>query len=182
MSVMSTEVIPGAWRYSDLEHLPDDGHRYEIIDGTLLVNGSPSYDHQGVVSTLLVTLRLAAPPEFRVLTAPFDVVLADDTVVEPDLVVARREAFGAHNIPGPPDLVIEVLSPSTQRIDLNMKKERFERAGIPAYWVVTPTDPRVRVFELRDGAYVEVADVEGDEPFSATIPFEVTVVPSALPY
>lgn len=182
MSVMSTEVIPGGWRYADLEQLPDDGHRYEIIDGTLLVNAAPSYDHQGVVGSLLLALRLAAPPEFRVLTAPFDVVLADDTVVEPDLVVGRREAFGAKNIPGPPDLVIEVLSPSTRRVGLSMKKERFERAGIPAYWVVTPTDPRVQVFELRDGVYVDVAEVEGDEPFSATIPFEVTVVPSELPY
>ena len=98
MSVMETEVIPGGWRYADLEQLPDDGHRYEIIDGTLLVNASPSYDHQGVVGTLHVLLRTGAPPDFRVLTAPFDVVLADDTVVVPDLVVARRAAFTHRNL------------------------------------------------------------------------------------
>jgi Uma2 family endonuclease len=182
MSVMSTEVIQGGWRYADLESLPDDGHRYEIIDGTLLVNAAPSYDHQGVVSSLLFILRTVAPPEFRVLTAPFDVVLADDTVVEPDLVVALREAFGAKNIPGPPDLVVEVLSPSTERIDLSMKRDRFERAGIPTYWVVYPDVPRLRVFELRDGKYVEIADVVGDEPFEASAPFAVTVVPADLPY
>lgn len=182
MSVMSTEVIPGGWRYADLEQLPDDGHRYEIIDGTLLVNAAPSYDHQGVVGSLHLLLRTSAPDDFRVLTAPFDVVLADDTVVEPDLVVARRGAFTSRNLPGAPDLVVEVLSPSTQRIDLAMKKERFERAGIASYWVVYPDVPRLRAFELREGRYVEIADVAGDDSFSAVSPFAVTVVPSELPY
>ena len=183
MSVMSTEVIPGGWRYADLEQLPDDGHRYEIIDGTLLVNASPAPRHQLVLARLYSLVEAAAPSGHLVLFAPLDVVLADDTVVEPDLLVAPREAFGEKFLPGPPLLAVEVLSPSTRSIDLTMKRERYQRAAIPSYWLVDPADPvRVTVLELRDGAYVEVADVRGDESFTVTLPFAVTLVPSALSY
>ena len=73
-----------------------------------------------------------------------------------------------------------MLSPSTRRIDLTRKRERYERAGTLAYWVVDPAEARLRAWELRDERYVEVADVRGDEPFTTTTPFPVTVVPSAL--
>jgi Uma2 family endonuclease len=182
MAVMRTEVIEGSFTYADLERMPDDGRRREIIDGTLIVNASPSYDHQGVVGNFYLLLRTHAPAEFGVIGAPFDVVLADDTVVEPDLVVARREAFTQRNLPGPPDLVVEVLSPSTRGIDLSTKRDRFEEAGIVSYWIVDPRVPRLRALELRAGRYVELADVSGDEVFVARLPFEVTVVPSQLPY
>jgi len=178
---MSTELIPGAWRYGDLEQLPDDGHRYEIIDGTLLVNASPAPRHQLVLARLHVLMATAAPPDLLVLFAPLDVVLADDTVVEPDLLVAPRDAFSERCLPAAPLLAVEVLSPSIRSVDLTMKRERYQRAGIRSYWLVDPTDPvRLTVLELRDGRYVEVADLRGHDSFEASVPFEVAVVPSSL--
>lgn len=181
MGVMvETELIPGGWTYADLERLPDDGHRYEIIDGILLVNASPIPDHQEVQFRLWRLLDDAAPGELRVLGAPLDIVLADDTVVEPDVLVARRADFTDKNLPAVPLLVVEVLSPSTQVIDRNMKLERYQRAGIPSYWMIDPRSLRLVARELVDGAYVVVADVAGSESWSAERPFPVTVTPRDL--
>jgi len=180
MSVMSTELIPGPWTYADLESLPDDGKRYEIIDGVLLVNASPAPRHQQVLVGLLYVLNEACPPDLLLLPAPLDVILADDTVVGPDLVIAARSDFGEKNLPVPPLLAVEVLSPSTRVVDLNLKKGRYERAGIPSYWVVDPHDLQLTAYELVDGAYVEVATVAADESWTATHPFEVTITPGTL--
>lgn len=167
--------------YDDLESLPDDGHRYELIDGVLLVSPAPRYRHQVIAGELYLRLRAAAPdPGFQVLFAPFDVVLAADTVLIPDLIVARTADFTERNLPVPPLLAVEVLSPSTRRFDLMVKRSRLEAAGCPAYWVVDPVGPRLIAWDLRDGVYVEVADVRGSEPFHATMPFPVTVVPADL--
>lgn len=182
MNVMTTEVFPGSWTVADRDQLPDDGHRYEVIDGTLIVNAAPIPDHQGIVVALTVLLHQTAPTDLRVLSAPTDVVLADDTVVEPDVLVARREDFGPKNLPAPPLLAVEVLSPGTRMIDLNLKKDRYERAGITCYWVVDPADLHFTAFELRDGRYVEVADLTSEETWTATAPFEVTVTPGELRY
>jgi Uma2 family endonuclease len=165
---------------ADMEHMPDDGHRYELIDGVLIVTPAPRIPHQIVLGELLALLREACPRELRVLFAPLDVVLADDTVVEPDLLVARRSDFTEKNLPTAPLLAVEVLSPSTRMIDLNLKRDRFRRAGVPSYWVVDPKDLRLIAWELRDGDYVEVADISGDESWTATSPYQVTIIPGRL--
>lgn len=180
MSVMTTLQVPGPWTVADLERLPDDGHRYEIVDGLLLVNAAPVPDHQEVQLRLWRLLDDHAPADMRVLGAPLDVVLADDTVVEPDVLVAMRADFGAKNLPAVPLLVVEVLSPTTRLIDLNLKKERYERAGIASYWTVDPAELRLTVYELRDGEYELQVDVVGRESWTAATPFTVTVVPASL--
>ncbi len=180
MSVMTTEQIPGPWTVADLEQLPDDGHRYEIIDGVLLVNAAPVPRHQRVSILLWKHLDAHCPAGLWVMAAPLDVVLADDTVVEPDLLVAPKAAFGPKNLQVPPLLAVEVLSPSTRLVDLNMKKERYERAGIASYWLVDPDELTLTVHELVDGAYAVAAEVAGDEAWAATRPFAVTITPSAL--
>ena len=179
---MTVELISGPWAYADLATLPDDGRRYEIIDGVLLVSPSPVPDHQGIVLMLSHTLVRKAPAELRVLTAPLDVVLSDDTVVEPDILVARRDAFGPKNLPSPPVLAVEVLSPSTRLIDLNVKKALYERTGVQSYWVVDPATLQFTAYELEDGRYVTVAAIEGDQEWTAPRPFTVTIVPSQLQY
>lgn len=180
MSVMSTELVPGPWTYADLEQLPDDGKRYEIIDGVLLVNASPIPRHQQVLTRLLVLLDAAAPEELMVLPAPMDVVLADDTVVEPDILVARREDFSDMNLPAVPLLAVEVLSPSTSTVDRNLKKDRYERAGIPSYWLVDPDTLELTVYELHDGSYGDGFTVGPDENWLSRQPFEVRVTPGDL--
>jgi Uma2 family endonuclease len=167
--------------YDDLESMPDDGHRYELIDGVLLVSPSPRANHQRAVGGLYRVLWAARPnADFSVFVAPFDVVLAPDSVIIPDVLVAAQADVAERNLPAPPLLAIEVLSASTRRIDLVLKWSRLEAAGCPSYWVVDPDEPRLIAWELRDGAYFEVADVAGSDPFHAETPFPVTIVPNDL--
>jgi len=165
---------------ADLDTMPDDGHRYELINGTLIVTPAPSVRHQIVCGELFALLRASCPPHLRVLTAPLDVVLGESTGVQPDLLVARRQDFTATNLPAAPLLAVEVLSPSTQLVDLNLKKAAYEQAGVASYWVVDPSEPRLYGWELQDGAFVQVADVAADDAWTAEAPFPLTVVPSAL--
>jgi Uma2 family endonuclease len=165
---------------ADLESMPDDGHRYELLDGTLLVSPAPRPVHQRAVRGLFRALDAACPPELEVLFAPVDVVLAEDTVLEPDLLVASRSQFTERDLPGPPLLAVEVLSPSTRRIDLLLKRDRLQAAGVRSYWLVDPDVPSLTALELRDGTYVEVARVEGEQAWTATQPYPVTVVPAEL--
>lgn len=165
---------------ADLDDTPDDGHRYELIDGALLVTPSPMHRHQSAVGELYVQLRLGCPADLQVLLAPFDVVLADDTVVQPDLLVARRADFTERELPVAPLLAVEILSPSTRRIDLMLKRSRYEAAGCPSYWVVDPDVPSIIAWELRDGAYALVGEVSGDDSLTLEQPYPVTVVPARL--
>jgi Uma2 family endonuclease len=165
---------------ADLETMPDDGHRYELIDGLLVVSPAPRRVHQRALGNLYLALRAGCPEDLEVLLAPFDVALADDTVMQPDLLVARRADLTERDLPQAPLLALEVLSPSTRRYDLLLKRSRFEAAGCVHYWVVDPDEPRLIAWELRDGTYVEVADVCGEEAFEATSPFAVRIVPAEL--
>ncbi|HET6989278.1 MAG TPA: Uma2 family endonuclease [Kribbella sp.] len=164
----------------DLDRMPDDGRRYELIDGVLVVSPAPTPPHQRALANLYYQLRLVCPPDLEVLFAPLDVVLAVDTVMQPDLLVARRDDFTERELPVAPLLAVEVLSSSTRRIDLMLKFSRFEAAGCAAYWVVDPDTPSLIAWELRDGAYTQVAKVTGTEPAQLTSPFDVAVVPADL--
>ncbi len=164
----------------DLDALPDDGHRYEIIDGTLIVSPGPELRHQTVQSELLRLLYGGCPADLIVLASPTDVVLADDTVVQPDALVVRRADLVGRRLTATPLLVVEVLSPSTRLIDLNLKKARYERAGVPSYWVVDPELLRVTAWELPGGSYEAVAEVGAGEEWTAELPFRVVVRPGSL--
>ena len=178
----SVTTLPRGQAYTraDLDAMPDDGHRYEIIDGTLIVTPAPSARHQVIVTNLVVALKTACTPAFQVLVAPFDVALATDTVVQPDVLVARRSDLTERDLPAAPALTIEVLSPSTRRVDLTLKRSRYEAAGSPSYWVVDPDGPSITVWELRDGTYVETAHARGAEILDVTLPFQVQITPARL--
>ena len=165
---------------ADLESMPDDGRRYELVDGCLLVTPAPSPPHQTAVLELAVLLRGVTPPDAQVFVAPLAVVPAGDTELQPDVLVARRRELTAKELAGSPLLAVEVLSRHTRSFDLGAKRERYERAGTLAYWVFDPQAVRLRAWDLRAGAYAEVADVSGDEAYAATVPFAVTVIPAAL--
>jgi Uma2 family endonuclease len=178
-------VSDGPFTRADLEHAPDDRHRYEIIDGTLLVSPAPGRLHQRAAGRLYALLDAVCPADLEVLVAPFDVILAEDTVLEPDVVVGRRKLLTERGLPGAPVLAVEVLSASTRLIDLNVKKARLEQAGTPCYWVVDPVarpdEARLIAWELDErGEYQQVADVRGESEYHATRPFPVTVIPAAL--
>jgi Uma2 family endonuclease len=133
-----------------------------------------------VVTALWRLLDDHRPANLWVTVAPFDVVLAPDTVVEPDVLVARRDQLTDRNLPAAPVLAVEVLSPSTARVDLMLKRDRYRAAGVPAYWTVDPDALRLRAWELVGGRYELVADLSGTDVFRADRPFPVEVSPAAL--
>ena len=180
MGTVTTLPRGRALTREDLETMPDDGHRYELIDGTLVVTPAPSPRHQTILLNLTVVMQAACPPHLKVLFAPLDVALADDTVMQPDLLVARRTDFTERDLPVAPLLAVEVLSPSTRRVDLTLKRSRYEAAGCASYWVVDPDEPSLTAWQLEDGRYVEVAHVEGTEEYAVTSPYDVAISPASL--
>jgi Uma2 family endonuclease len=180
MSTMTTLPFGRPLTRADLELMPDDGHRYELIDGVLIVSPGPQLPHQDMVGNLHLLLRAACPQHLKVVLAPFAVALADDTEVQPDLLVAERTQFTRKELPGPPLLAVEVLSPSTRRVDLLLKRDRLQAAGVQSYWLADPEACTVTVLELRDGVYVEVAHIGRDEAVEVTKPFPLRIAPADL--
>ncbi len=164
----------------DLDRMPDDGHRYELIDGALIVTPAPSPGHQTGLAALLVLLTSSCPDHLRVLPAPLDVGLDEHSVLEPDLLVARKDKFTRRDLPEAPLLAVEVLSPSTRLIDVNLKKARYEVAGCPNYWIVDPTGESITVFQLDGDRYAEFGRATGEEVVEVTRPFPVAIRPGEL--
>jgi Uma2 family endonuclease len=160
--------------------MPDDGNRYELIDGALVVTPSPTTRHQIVVGELHLLLVSGCPETMRVLFAPYDVGISETTVLQPDLLVASKAAFGEKNLPGAPLLAIEVLSPSTRHIDLGLKLSRYEAARCPSYWVVEPDVPSITAWELSGESYVVAGTASGDETLELQRPFPVAITPARL--
>lgn len=135
--------------------MPDDGRRYELLDGSLEEMTAPGLKHQRLVGRLYVALvrALQDPGIGEVLLSPFDVVLDERTVLQPDLVFIRREnaaILNPRNARGAPDLVIEVLSEATRRKDVVRKARLYARAGVEWFWVVDPEIDRIE-FLRRSG-------------------------------
>ena len=183
MSVVTiAEAWPAAGRpftVAELDRMPDDGRRYELLDGVLIVSPRPTTIHQFVAMRLLRVLADACPEDLCVVPEPA-VELGPQTEFDPDLVVVRMDQIGGAKFTEPPLLVVEIRSPSTALIDLNRKKAAYERFGVPSYWIVNPDPPQpeLTVFELRDGRYALVATTP--EPFVAHHPFAVSIDPACL--
>ncbi|MEI2778665.1 MAG: Uma2 family endonuclease [Tetrasphaera sp.] len=165
---------------ADLDAMPDDGHRYELIDGVLVVTPAPARRHQRAVVRLVLALHRDFPADYEILPAPFDVALADDTALQPDVLIARRQDLTERNLPGAPLLAVEVLSPSTRRFDLLLKRSRYEAAGCASYWVIDPDEPSITAWDLRDGAYVVAGRATGAEELTLQLPYAVTIRPADL--
>ncbi len=168
------------WTAEDLDGLPEDGLRYELVDGALLVSAAPSIHHQVALANLLHLLTVAAPRAFRVLPPPVDVRFGPRRQLQPDLVVVPFDVTRGPRLEQPPLLAVEVLSPSTRTVDQTLKRAVFEAGGVPSYWLVDPDEPGLTVLELVDGRYVERARALGDAAYDAGLPFPVRVVPSEL--
>jgi len=153
----------------------------EMFDGTVFLSPSPGFGHADAVLTLAGLLRSVAPPELRVLTAPFPVRLGRQTELRPDVLVARYVDLVRDELTAPPLLVVEVRSPASDLVDRSLKRSVYARHRIPAYWLVDPETPALTALGLDDyGDYRTVADVVGTEMFTAARPFPVRVSPLAL--
>jgi Uma2 family endonuclease len=149
----------GNFTYEDLRHTPDDGQRYEVLEGDLIVSPSPKVKHQEIVLRVIRLLDQADRAECgRLLLAPMDVALSPRDVVEPDLLFIAKDRLGIvteDNVQGAPDLVVEVISEGSRKRDAITKRDLYARYGVRFYWLVDPEEETVRVFELQDGAYGE---------------------------
>lgn len=144
--------------YADLATLPDDGKRYELLEGVLYMSPAPSVRHQAIVMHLGAWLYHAQEEGCgRAFVAPTDVVLAEDTVVQPDLFFVRRERLAILTdaaLQGAPDLLIEVLSPATRERDLGAKRQLYARFRVPHFWLVDPVTETVQRYTLTpEGVY-----------------------------
>jgi Uma2 family endonuclease len=141
----------GHWRYADYQRLPDDGKRYEIIEGVLYVANAPSIEHQFTVSEIHFSLKLFVREKQlgQVFTAPLEVHLSEFSCpVQPDILfisAARQPPLGAKFFEGAPDLIVEVVSPSSIRLDRSIKFDAYEQAGVAEYWIV---DTKTRSVEV----------------------------------
>jgi len=180
MTHMGT-VASSPFSVADLEGMPDDGRRYELIDGQLLVSPAPGLRHQAMAAALYRLLDDACPDDLFVLIAPFAVRTDLSNELQPDVLVARRDQLTDKNLPAAPVLAVEVLSPSRGLVDLNLKRAAYQRMGTPSYWVLDPDMPDLLVLELdQSGRYVEVRHVAGPGAFIAARPFDVRVEPAEL--
>jgi Uma2 family endonuclease len=156
--------------YEDLLKLPEDGKRHEIIDGVHYVMSSPVLRHQRIVRRAGISIGnfLDVTGLGEVFFMAVDTVLSPHDVVVPDLIYVSKERghlLQEKNIPGPPDLVAEVLSPSTRSRDRNLKRRLYEREGVIEYWMMNGDTDRVRVHRLGPTGYdlgVELAASAGD--------------------
>jgi len=166
----------GEWTYADYEKLPDDGRRYEIIKRVLYATATPTFDHQYTVTRLLVRLdNFVTERQLGVvLVAPFEVQLPNVAYpVQPDVLFVASERVpqpGATSLSGAPDLIIEVLSPSTARTDRLVKFGAYERAGVREYWLVDPRTRSVEVYSLsQDGTYEMAGQYTPGDLVSSTL-------------
>jgi len=172
----STEQIkPGEWRYKDYLNLPDDGRRYEIIEGVLYMSNAPDFDHQYTVMEIAFHFKsfINQNQLGYVLTAPFEIHLAEKTrPVQPDVLFIGAErglVRGTKYFNGPPDLAVEVLSPSTRRFDQFTKFRAYEKAKVPEYWIVDPKARLVQLYTLEHQEYVLLGDFMGDEVIESKV-------------
>lgn len=156
----------GRWTYNDYAALPDDGHRYEIVDGVLYMSPAPSRDHQNTVGEFFSYLRthVKLTGIGQVYIAPFDVQLGFHTIVQPDVMVvlnSHLDRVTESRIIGAPDLVVEVSSPGTVGHDRTRKYEVYAQAGVLEYWIADPWSRTIEVLSLEAGSYRSLGVFEG---------------------
>ena len=156
-----TAGTPTKLTYDDYLNLPDDGRRYEIIDGELYVNPAPNIRHQPVSRNIFRRLDGWVLPRNlgEVFYAPCDVVLSEIDVLEPDILfisTARLTILTRANVKGAPDLVIEVLSEGTRRYDETTKRKRYEHFGVSEYWLADPENYSFRILRGVGGRFEEI--------------------------
>jgi Uma2 family endonuclease len=142
---------------SDYRALPDTGPRYQLVDGELIcMTPAPSYRHQALQAELLMRLRTFVRGHRLgdVVGSPIDVYLGEHDVYQPDVLfvaAAHLSRIAKDGVHGPPDLVVEVLSPSTRHLDQGKKKQRWAKHGVLELWVVDPEEESITRYELQTG-------------------------------
>lgn len=151
--------------YDDYAKIPQDGMRHEIIDGVHIVNAAPSTVHQHVSKRLQYQLytKVELAGLGVLFNAPVDVQLSEFDIVQPDLVIILNEnvrKITPTKIKVAPNLVVEILSPSTSELDHTLKKDLFERSGVQEYWIVDPFEQNIEQWILTDGKFLQAPSAD----------------------
>lgn len=173
-------IHPGEFTVDDIDATPDDGMRYELVDGTLFVTPVPYPLHQHAVGELLYRLYPGCPDHLQLFVGPLEFRPTQKRSLQPDLLVVRREDVGPRYIQRPPQLLVEVLSDVTRSKDLVLKRALYAEAGVPVYWVFDPDVPQLTVLRLDGDKYVEQAVVSGSAAYEADLPYPVRIVPDEI--
>jgi Uma2 family endonuclease len=160
--------------YDDYLTLPNDGKRYEIIEGELYMTASPFYAHQRASHELdyLLTDFVKKHDLGEVLTAPFDVVLSMTDVVEPDILFVSKQRLHIitkKNIIAAPDLIIEIISESTAKVDRVQKKALYEKYGVKEYWIVDGEQQSIERFNWKEGSFTQGVVTRAGEIFESQL-------------
>jgi Uma2 family endonuclease len=160
--------------YEDYCLLPNDGKRYEIIDGELFVTPSPFRLHQHVVTNLMYYLVdfVKKADLGWVYAAPFDVVFSHTSVVEPDILYVskdRAEVLTEENVRGAPDLIVEVLSPGTREADRTFKLKLYARYAVQEYWIIDPEGPSAEIYRWRKNGLDLATQLRANESLTSPL-------------
>ena len=166
---------------ADLEAMPDDGKRYELISGSIVMTPSPVTVHQRVSGRLYVKLVAACPPDHEVFDAPIDYDLPNGDRVVPDLIVVPDASVGVKRLKGPALLVVEILSRRSGHIDRVLKRTAYAQACVLAYWIIDPVRHHVLALRLVDGEYEVYADTDGPVAFEWPLAVSFSVAELARP-
>lgn len=187
--IMPADRVPGPrqghWTYEAYAALPEDGNRYEIMQGVLMMAPAPEPAHQGIAEEINSYLRSQILYTGRglVLTSPIDVVLSEHTTVQPDVLVLLKEHLNRlqkKRIVGIPDLAVEVISPSSAAYDRLVKYNVYERMRVPEYWLVNIDEQTIEVFVLEADTYSSLGVFQGDQSLVSRIVPEITIPVSQL--
>lgn len=184
MTVMSTqEAGAGRLTVDDLARMPDDGSKYELVDGRLEVTPAPVFRHTRVESRLQTHLGALAPSGLEVVTGP-GINFHGDRFHHriPDLAVIREEDETEPYLTRPPLLAVEVLSPESTIRDTHRKRAEYAEFGIESYWIIAPSVEKTAVFEMRlhGGVYRDLQEVLDTDVFETEAPFPLRIVPRWL--
>ena len=161
----STSIV---YTYDDYLTLPNDGKRYEIIEGELYMTPAPMTHHQEISGNLEHILRdyLSASRWGKLFHAPIDVVFSMTEIVQPDIIVIskqRQHIITKKNIVAAPDLVIEILSESSANTDRTTKKALYEKHGVKEYWIVDPVEQAVELYVRKENAFSRLGVFSGNQ-------------------
>ncbi len=164
---MAVHDLPRKLTYDDYASIAEDGRRHEILDGEHYVSPAPLISHQEVSSNLHTELGpfIKKYGLGKLLAAPTDVILSLHDVVQPDFLFISNKRFGIitrENVQGAPDLIIEILSPGTRSRDEGIKREIYERYGVPEYWMLDADRKTSRVYRRLGNRLRLVAELSAD--------------------
>ena len=159
-NALAIDLGEDIWTYEDYLKLPVDGKTYQIIGGNLFMVAAPVVYHQAISRNLefIIWEFVKEHDMGEVFDAPIDIVFSSVNVVQPDIIYISKERLAIKKekaVYGAPDLVIEILSPTTMEMDMLFKKALYQRFGVREYWLVDPEEKKVEVFFIEGGKYKE---------------------------